>query len=140
MNELLKNKYVKMGVVALVIALVIVVVYFVLRKIKSGVKEAQLIAEANSEVDITKTNFTEQQYQTFAAKLYRAMKGAGTDEDAIYAVFSELESRSDLMKVMAAFGVKDGMTLNEWIADDCNQSEIDRINSILAIKGISFSF
>lgn len=140
MNELLKNKAVKYVVIALMIAIAAVVLYFIYKKMRTAIQERKLIADVNKEVSPSQINYTDLQYQAFATKLYRAMAGMGTDEEAIYSVMQQMKSRTDLMRVIAAFGVQDDMTLNDWISDELNASEIKKVNSLLASNGVSYSF
>jgi hypothetical protein len=140
MKELLQNKAVKYAAIALVVAIVAVILYYIYRKMRTAIQEKKLIADVNSEILPSQLNYTDVQYQAFASKLYMAMKGIGTDEEAIYSVMQQMKSRSDLMRVIAVFGVKDDMTLNEWMSDELNASEIQKVNTLLASNGILYNF
>lgn len=85
----------------------------------------------------TLTNAT---FNMLAQKLYTAMKGVGTDEDTIYDVFGQMRNTADVYKLVAVFGTKDGETLDQWIRGDLNGWEINKINRLLASKGIAYSF
>jgi len=75
-----------------------------------------------------------------ANKIYRAVKGTGTDEAAIYAAFNSIKTTGDVYAIVSAFGVKDNMTLSEWLYDDLSNGEINKINKILTAKGITYQF
>lgn len=135
------KKYIVIGIIAIVTLIVGVIVFFLLKsKISNEIKEAENTQEANKEIDSSKLSLTTSQYNTIASKLYAAMAGMGTDEDAIYDAFRGINNYSDLMRVMQAFGSKDNMTLREWLYDDCGADEINKINEILASKNINYKF
>lgn len=76
-------------------------------------------------------------HQAKAALLYKAMKGAGTDEETIYKVFRGLKSNQDYSKLYHVFGKKDGYTMKGWLHGDLSTYEIKKVNQILASKGIT---
>ena len=97
------------------------------------------------EGDIKKTgadpSYLDSQYILFADTLYTAMKGAGTDEEAVAGVMYKMKNGADVLKLINAFGQKDGYSLTEWIADDFSQEDKTfYINNVLAKKGIQFKF
>lgn len=100
----------------------------------------KLINEANQTIEVSDITITQDQFETYSSKLYKAMKGWGTNEKAIYAVFQEMNSRSDVQQLIKTFGTKDGDTLREWLYDDLSEDEIAHINSILASKSINYKF
>lgn len=140
----MKKVYLKWIIPAVLALVAIAVILFFVFKAKTSVEAVAAakknIDDANAEIDTEKITLTPAQYATIASKLYRAMKGVGTDEDAIYDAISMLNTRSDLMYVITVFGSKDGMTLSEWIADELSSSEIAHLNSILISKGINYTF
>lgn len=85
-------------------------------------------------------SYTEGQYNQFAQVLYQAMKGVGTDEDAVFRVFGYMKKDIDVAKLIVAFGVKDDDTLGAWLQDDLSSSDMVRINKILSTKGIKYQF
>lgn len=141
MNPINLKKY---AIIAVIVIVLLVVVIFVGVKIKNvisdTIKEQKQIDEANKGIDEEKLTTTTSQYNTIASKLYTAMKGIGTDEEAVYSAFSSLQTYSDLMQVMSNFGVKDSMVLREWIQSELNLKEIDKVNNILAAKSINYTF
>lgn len=135
-------------VIALVIIIVVLVVLLAVfwNKIKQLVNGLTGKVQANVELNQYQAESGESltlsnaDYNRLADKLYKAVKGVGTDETAIYAVFNALTNKADLLKLIAVFGTKDDMTLVQWLYDDLNSREIGKVNSILANKGIDYSF
>ena len=83
-------------------------------------------------------------YYAYANQLYNAFNqhifGWGTDEDAIYNVFSQMNNTSDVYKLIQVFGTKDGKTLDVWIRSELSRNELRKLNSILSNKGIAYQF
>lgn len=135
-------------VIALVIIIVVLVVLLAVfwNKIKQLVNGLTGKVQANVELNQYQAESGESltlsnaDYNRLADKLYKAVKGLGTDETAIYAVFNALTNKADLLKLIAVFGTKDDMTLVQWLYDDLNSREIGKVNSILANKGIDYAF
>ena len=126
-----------------VIILLAAVLYIVLKlkkSISTGIKLAENTSEANKEISTERLTLTSSQYNTLASKLYAAMAGIGTDEEAVYDAFRNINTYSDLMQLMSVFGSKDGLTLREWLYDDLSASDINKINEILASKSINYKF
>lgn len=122
----------------------VVLLIFIISKVKNSIEESieekNLIDEVNAETDKNQITMTNSQYNTLASKIYAAVKGTGTDEDAIFAAFEELSTRSDLMKLIDSFGRKEGMSLRDWLYDDLDEEDIVSINLILASKEIDYVF
>jgi len=126
--------YVTIAVVVIVLVIVVVLICTtgkVADKITDKTAEQQLIAEANANIVASEITLTQSQFETYADKLYRAMKGWGTNETAIFNTFEAMSTRSDIMQLIKTFGIKDSMNLKEWLYDDLSESDISRINSIL---------
>jgi hypothetical protein len=129
----------------LIFAIIGVVGYFLAKKLYVKVLGIINQQKYSNELDNElikgkKLSYSENLYQSYANKLYAAMKGLGTDEKAIFAVFNAMNNKADLLKILTVFGTRDNMSLNEWIYDDLSLSDINKINTILANKGIEYSF
>ena len=140
-----EKKKLYIGIAVAIVVLVIVIVLVVkFKDIKNLVLDKQanqkLVDEANQTIVVSDISITQDQFHTYAQKLYKAMKGAGTDEKAIYEVFEAMNSRSDVQQLIKTFGVKDGENLTEWLYDDLNAGDIEHINAILATKSINYKF
>ena len=132
--------------IALGILLVIVGVYL-FQKFKglSGLitdkaNEAKLIEEANKNMIGDDVTLTQEEFGNLAKRLYRAMKGNGTDEDAIWDVYNRMSTRSDVLQLNKTFGIMEDETLSEWLYDDLDADEILHLNQILANKGINYQY
>ena len=135
------NKIVIGGLLGLLALVVIVLLFIKYRsKFKDLITNAKLVNSLETEIKTDDITFTQTQFNAFASALYAAMDGAGTDEQKIYNVFRQMQSRSDVLQLIKVFGVKDGETLTEWINDDLSASEIEKINTILATNDINYSF
>lgn len=135
------NKIVIGGLLGLLALVVIVLLFIKYRsKFKDLITNAKLVNSLETEIKTDDITFTQTQFNAFASTLYAAMDGAGTDEEKIYNVFRQMQSRSDVLQLIKVFGVKDGETLTEWINYDLSASEIDKINTILATNDINYSF
>lgn len=147
MNKFLANPKIRMAVLIIVIVLALAVVAAVFWKI-TDIKELivdrqanrRLIEEANQTIVAEDITITQDQFSTYAAKLYRAMKGPGTNEQAIYTVFEAMNTRSDVQQLVKTYGTKDGETLREWLYGDLSEDEIEHINAIFASKSINYKF
>lgn len=140
-----EKKKMIIGIAAAILVLVIaIVIVFKYKDIKNLILDKaanqKLVDEANTTIKVEDISITQDQFHTYAQKLYKAMKGAGTDEKAIYEVFEAMNSRSDVQQLIKTFGVKDGENLAEWLYDDLSAGDIEHINAILATKSINYQF
>ena len=87
--------------------------------------------EVEKQINKKNLTYTDAEYQEMANRVYKAVKGLGSDEKAIETVFGKLRTDDDLSKLIASFGVRDKMTMPEWLYDDLNNSEIGKLNDIL---------
>ena len=128
------------------ILIVIILLIMFWSKIKSLFEQLINKTALNTELDEyteetgERPTLTNAQFNMLANKLYTAMKGVGTDEDTIFAVFGQLRNTADVLKLVAVFGTKDGETLEQWIRGDMSSWEINKLNRLLTNKGISYSF
>lgn len=144
-DRLLENPK-KMLMLAIVIVIAVLLIWWLSSKLKNVIKAGgnSVIGNVDLATYMTqsgeKLSYAEEEYDNMANTLYRAMKGAGTDEDAIYRVFNRMNNTADLKKLKLAFGTRDDMTLGEWLEDDLSTSEINKVNNILSTKGITMLF
>jgi len=109
-------------------------------KIDDTIAEKKLGAALDAEIAAEQITLTPAQAENYAGKLHEAMKGWGTDEDAIYEVFTNLSTKGDLLYVIKTFGVRGGMTLVQWITAELNSKERTKLNSIIASNNIDYKF
>ena len=96
------------------------------------------------------TTYPDSQFYAWANRLEQAMFDIGTDEDAIVEIFSALRNNSDFIKLKQAFGIRnytggfvpgflsDDLSLDGWLAQELDSSEINEINTILSNNGITY--
>ena len=118
--------------------------------------ERQLDRNWNQEADLLQTQegkkptITKAQAGAFAEKLFTAMDGYGTDEDAIINVFSHLKTDGDFAYVQAAYGIRE-VSSGNWnpepnykgsltgaLSNELANSYIKQVNNILKAKKISY--
>jgi hypothetical protein len=107
---------------------------------KNKALEKKVVDKANAEIKDTDVTLTPSELSNLADRLYSAMSGPGTDEEAVYAAFRLLRTRSDLMSLIKAFGVRKGETLPQWLTGDLSRREIEKLNAILVSNRINYSF
>lgn len=139
-----KDLLLKYGMIAIVVLIMFFVVWNRFGKSKQETedanKERDIANEVNNAITTSNVTLSQVQLNTLADKLYKAVKGSGTDEKSIYDAMRTLQTKDDVLALIKTFSVRDSMTLREWLYDDLNNSEISKINDILLSKGISFSF
>lgn len=117
-------------------------------------KEA--IDAANALVELSKQgivpSFSASQYDGWAGAIVQAVNDCGTDEGAIYNVFSQMKNEADVQKLIAVYGVRDykgcfenyfGMVsrgLSGTLSSELSTGEKDYLNGILQSKGITTRF
>lgn len=134
--------------VFLVVIIVLLVVFWgrikaffqsVVNKTASNSMLNDVIAETGENPTLSSASYT-----AYANQLYNAFRqhmfGWGTDEDAIYNVFSQMNNTSDVYKLIKVFGTKDGKTLEVYIRSELNNRELRKLNTILSNKGIAYQF
>lgn len=144
-NDQLKPlvKYGSYALIALIVVIVIVAVIKIAKRFLSDeLTEAQLQHINANEIVTSEVSLPRTELNALVAKLKTAFGayGWGTDEDGVYEVFETLNTRSDVLSLINAFGVVDGHTLVEWINKELNASEIEHIQEILKTKGIVYQF
>lgn len=95
-------------------------------------------------------SYEDSQFTGWANTLQTAMEGAGTDENTIYNVFRKLQHTTDLLYLIKKFGhrdkknmigrVKGTWDLSQWITDEMDAEELDKLNKILIDKTIRYQF
>lgn len=139
-----KDLLLKYGMIAIVVLIIFFVVWNKFGKSKSETEEKEkkgnLNEEINKEINLNNVTLTQVQLNTLSDKIYKALKGIGSDEKSVYDAIRTLQTKNDVLALIKTFSVRDSMTLREWLYDDLNNSEISKINEILLSKGISFSF
>lgn len=140
------NKNISLNLTPIILAgsilliIIAVVVIIVVKRKKATKEQDDYIKDVEKQIDKSDLSYANSEYTQMANKLYSAMKGIGTNENAIYDVFSQLETESDVRKLISMYGSKDGMTLQQWLIDDLSNRELQKVNDILAKNNINYSF
>lgn len=94
-------------------------------------------------------------YKEMVTKLLNAMHGNGTDEQAIYDVFTAIKSNADAIQLKKEFGlraytgdfigsfgllVNDEVPLTTWLDNELDDSEKAKVRNILKNNGVNEYF
>jgi predicted PurR-regulated permease PerM len=136
-----KQQFANIAIILIIVVVVIVVFYYLIYpNVKVWFRNLKASKNVNDEVAKGGTlSYDNSKFETLANSLYRAMKGAGTDTSAVYAVFNQMNTKADVLKLIQAFGVRDNENLQEWMRGEWKLS-ITKINNILNSKGIDYIF
>lgn len=136
--------------IVIIIVIIVLLIYFFWGKIKtwfSGIGTSmQQNEDLNNYIATTgvSVSLSDSEIKQLCNKLYNAFYGGlfgwGTDEDAVYEVFNRINNQADLYKLIAVYGTRENMTLDQAIVSELNNSELKKLNTILANKGINYQF
>ena len=144
--QLDKKQLIKYGAIALVAIIILVALIVLINKFGKGIgnklTEKQQERLNQYEIDEDDLSVSPSEIQNLVTKLHSAFGayGAATDEDSVYEVFDTLETRSDILALVNAFGVYKNHTLNEWMNKELSLEELDHVQQILSAKGIVYTF
>lgn len=132
----------KMLLPILVAVLAVAIIRHYASGLISQIRERVKNKELDKRIDKSNLSYGESQYKVYAQKLFDAMNGWQTDEDAIYEVFKKMNNIDDILQLQIAFSdVEDeNATLSEWLHDDLSSSEMKQLNAIIAERSIEYSF
>lgn len=126
-----------------------IVLYMLYKYVKSLLQSASDAATKKGEIDALKAHgqkasYPDSTYESLANQLFKAMDGAGTEEDKIIEVFRKLKNDIDFVKLDAAFGLRAGTSwfasdetydLRTWLEDD--GQDIAALNAQLKKQNIT---
>lgn len=140
-----KNRFVTISVIAIVIIILAIIIYFIIKKNIGKIKEKSLdnkyFKDVENQIDASEITLSNSNLVDLANKLEIAMKGFGTDENEVQDVFNNINNKSELLKLISTFGTRNGENLTEWIAGDFSTKAKEKyINSILRNKNIDYQF
>jgi len=135
-----KGQLYTIGIVAVVVTVIVIVVCINYAKIKNWISERKYENEIDAAIDSSNVCISAAMMRQYADRLYTAVKGWGTDEDAIYDVFGNFTTNDEIMQLIKIFGTRGGMTLPQWILDDMTAKERKKLNLILTNNGVSYQF
>jgi hypothetical protein len=137
------------------------VAYRVYKKVKADddlAKTRSDLKELESKGDVPQ--YMSSQYVVWANALKQAFAGAGTTNDVVFNVFSQMKTTADVLKLYDAFGIwqepcdpvqfpiswmlgKESCGSGDLamaIASEMSTAEIKKLNDLLKGKGIKYSF
>lgn len=146
MQDINFNTLKKYGIYAAIVVIIVIAaiaIYKISKKfLVNELNQAQQEHINSLEIIQNEVSIPNAEMSNLVAKLKAAFGnwGWGTDEDAVYDVFESVNSRSDVLALVNAFGVYDDHTLNEWMNKELNSEELAHVQEILASKGIVYIF
>lgn len=125
---------------------------YALYKLGSALGKKLTLSNADADIKAAQktgetASYSSATYTQLADKIYAAvMYTWGTDEQAIYDVFNLMKNNIDVASLIKAFGKRrlefstQDAELGAHLSQDLDTAEIQKINSILASKGITYRF
>lgn len=124
----------------IVIIIAIILGIWFLRKFLKRRKNEAAIKDLAKDIDKNQISYPQSYYGIWAGEIYQALDKWNDDEDAVYNVIRKLKTKDDVLQLITAFGVKDDMTLSQWIIDQLNSEERAVMNRLLTDKNINYQF
>lgn len=93
--------------------------------------------------------FTLARYDVFADTLEEATDASGSDEAAVFNVFSQMQNNADILQLIKAYGLRYNfvfgipigkLSLPQLIVSELPESEREELNTILQAKQITIKF
>ena len=131
---------------AIFISLVLAVAYYIGSRTGKAKTASQTDDTLKKEISKSALSFEQTQYVSMADRLESALYGFTDDENTVFAVFSQLRTKSDLLQLIKTFGNRrriwtiGGSNLNAWINNRLDTSEIAHLNDILSRNSIDYQF
>lgn len=130
-----------------VAAIAFVVVYYAWKAGKEFLKTLGANAAFSGEAAALagqgqQASFNTSQYASFANQLESAMAGPGTKESVIFSVYYQMNNDLDIVLLDKAFGMRSTFwtspaNLQQWLRDDLSAKDMEKLNDLLAAKGIT---
>ena len=132
----------KMLLPILVAVLAVAIIRHYASGLISQIRERVKNKELDKRIDKSNLSYGESQYKVYAQKLLDAMDCWGTDEDAIYDTFKDMNNIDDILQLQIAFSdvEKEEKTLSQWLNTELSSSEKKQLNAIIAERSIEYSF
>ncbi len=140
------GKYYSWVSVVAVIAIILVIAYYIGTRTGKGKAGAANDEALKKELNQGTLSFEQSQYVAMADRLSTSMSGFTDDEDAVFSVISKLRTKSDVLNLIKSFGTRrpsfsiGTASLNEWFYLRLDESEIAKINEILSRNSIDYQF
>lgn len=142
----------------------VIVVAKIYKGIKNKIAENNAMLEAQQSASDLKDligmgvnpTYPNSQYESWSNQLVQAFTGCGTDVDAVYSIFKNIQNEADILKLISTYGIRPYDKCMHWIylfgggvqnlslpgamTSELSSSDIDNINNLLASKGIKYRF
>jgi hypothetical protein len=124
-------------------------IYFLIKPKKAGQEQRQINRDIRQEGS---PNYSNSQFIIWANRLEQAMFDIGTDETAIYSIFNYMKNNADFLTLNKTFGLRTytggylpaflnaKLNLSQWIQEELNSREIQKLNDILKKNNITYRF
>ncbi len=129
-----------------VILVLVIVMYFVIRKVVKTIKGDAYLNDVSGEIKPGELSYPLNQYIGWADQLYDAMVEVGTNDSKVIAIIQKCNNLSDVLQLIKAFGTRDyyffwgASTLPQWFSEELSTSELAALNAILKQKSINYTF
>jgi hypothetical protein len=108
------------------------------RKLISFLATDTTTSSASENIVDSELSYTTLEYMSMAEQVYNAVKGWGTNEDAIYTVLNKLNNSSDWYRLVKAYGIRKKSNIIEALYSDLTNSEIESVQTILQNINVTF--
>lgn len=127
------------GLIMTFLVILTIVIINKTKKNKIDKQNQQIIDQLESEIKIEKLSYPTSEYENMASKIYDSLGYfQNDDEEAVYGVFMRMKTNSDVIKLQEVFGTRaSGNDLFSFITKHLNNTEIQKINTILAQRNIT---
>jgi len=133
-----------------ILAILAVGIYFLVRYIKKGLVKLKMEDQITDHILQTgeKASFNDAEYLEMAQELAAAFDGPGTDEAKVFSVFQKLQNKTDVLKLINAYGYRiEGrklfgkeLNLADSLKSELTAAELSKVNNILSSKNINYAF
>lgn len=122
----------------IIVVVAIVIIYFAYQfYLQSKVTIQQKAEVVALQAQGITASYNKSKYDSLANTIETAIAGLGTDEQAIYDTFSELNNDVDFIELDKAFGTRDGEDMRGWIKGDLSSAELKTLNNQLNNQSIT---
>lgn len=142
----IERRRTRIGLTIVVAVVGMIVLYVVGRKVKSLFDAWKDQQDNKSELQLLQLSgvtpsFNNSWYESQARKVYAGANWTwydwNCDEETTISALSQLENDMDFLKLVEAFGVRDGYDMYGFVRSCLNETEIDRVHNVWSSKGIT---
>ncbi len=141
LKPIFQSIYFKIAIGVVVLAIIALIINAIL---KNHNLSDSYTRESDNEVVSSELSFSSLEYKGMAERLYGAMNGLGTGESIILSVLGSLQTKSDWLKIVAVFGVRESTlwtssfsgNLIQWFGTELTGDEMREVSDVLAKIGV----